>query len=118
MALTAVTREGSRRSVPDMHGPHVGAAIILLVTGDAIDGRAGPPVLARVTMAFRAVGKDVHPGEREAGHPMNLEWTGRPPAHRRVTPIARLRETSAVKVVVTADACSLDRPSCVVTAHT
>jgi hypothetical protein len=117
MAHAAISREGRGRRVSLMNGTKIGAAEVLLVACRAIDGSFGPSVLTRATMALGAVGEHVHSREREARHAVDLQRTRRLPTDRRVTVVAGSRETSSMKVVVTAHACALDGGAarCVVT---
>ena len=67
-----------RRACPRVTG-RCRAAVVLLVAREALDGRVGELLLARAHVALGAVGEHVHPGQREARHPVDLERPRHPP---------------------------------------
>ena len=96
----AVAGERLRDARALMLRPQVRPVVFLVVTPEALDRRPRPLVVRGAPVAFVAVCKRMHPGQREAREAMDLERARDLPARRRVAPIARLREPPAVKVGV------------------
>ncbi len=85
MTQAAVARQGCRRGCARMSGKDSGATIVLLVAGKARDRRVRPSLLARSTVALRAIGEHVHAGQGESGETVELDGPSQLPAGGRVT---------------------------------
>lgn len=104
MTQAAIARQRRRRRGSGMNGKNSRPAIVLFVAPEARHGGVGPSLFARANVAFRTIGENVHPRQRKASEPMDVQRPRHAPACRRVTIVARLREAPAVEIVVAARA--------------
>ena len=101
MTDAAVTGEGLRDAGALMPWLQVRPVVFLVVTPEALDRRPRPLVVRGAQVAFVAVCKRMHAGQREAREAMDLERPRDLPPRCGVAPVARLREASPVKIGVT-----------------
>lgn len=108
VAEAAVARERRGGDGPYVNGEDARPAVVLFVASVAVNRSVGELLLAGAKVTLRAVGEDVHAGERKARPSMDDERLGDSPTGWRVTVVAGAQQASAVEVVVAARAVALD----------